>query len=175
MELKNVHWQYLANKMSLFALNTQTYWLVFASLVITVVFWSLTKLEEVFQKIMCHKNSLDFPESSDIFGSNKYFELTQTSQVFKIQFFKPILKHVTSNLITWKQQFYEQFEIFFITKYNYDFKIFRGTFTYKLTPRKHFIKASKYQKYTNFIENCPKMTTFNFSCIGRKLLKRKLL
>ena len=41
-------------------------------------------------------------------------------------------QHVTSTFIVQKQQFYEQFPIFLKTKYVNGFKIFWGTFTYKL-------------------------------------------
>ena len=57
------------------------------------------------------------------------------SQIFKIQSLKHILKHVTSKFIVQKQQFYEQFETFFKTKYINGFKMFIGTYMYKLCPK----------------------------------------
>ena len=41
--------------------------------------------------------------------------------------------------------------------------------------QKFSIEAFKYQKYTKFIKNCPKMANSNFFCIGRKTLKQKRL
>ena len=104
MELKSVHWRFSANTISLFALNSQSDWLIFANLVIFRFFGSLTKLGN-FWEIMLHKNDPEFLGSSDIFWLKKYFEFKKKSQIFKVQFLKPILKHVTSKFIVWKQQF----------------------------------------------------------------------
>ena len=35
--------------------------------------------------------------------------------------------------------------------------------------QKSFNQSFKDQKYTKFNQNCPKMTTSNFCCIGRKI------
>ena len=53
--------------------------------------------------------------------------------------------------------------------------IYLGKYLRANSVRKFFIETFKYQKYTKFIQNCPKMTIFNFCRIGCKILKQKRL
>ena len=121
-------------------------------LAIGAIFSKFDQVEKTFfWDFMFHKGSAEYLESFDIFWLKKYFELTKIPQVFKIQFLKPDLKHVTTMFIVQKQQFWDQIEIFLKTKYINGFKIFKGTFCVQILLKKLSIEASKYQKHTKFI------------------------
>ena len=168
MDLKSVHWRCLANRISLFALNSQYHWLKFASFGnLSVSFRSFTKLEKTYPRNFV---SQKFPWISWIlwlFWLKIYFELKEISQIFERQFPKPILKHVKWKFIVHNQHFYEQLGTFSKTESFYGLKILRGTFKYKLCPKNSLRPLN--------IKNTQKMTISSFRCISRKKLKRKRL
>ena len=133
MELNSAHRRYLDYWISLFALNSQSHWLIFAKFGNLCRFFEVwLSWKKLFREIMYHKNSPEVFGSGDIFRLKKYLEFKWISQIFKIQFTKPILKHVTSKFIVQKQQFWTQLKIFLKTRYINGSKIFRGTLSCKL-------------------------------------------
>ena len=100
MELKSIRRRYWANRIWLFALNSQSHWLIFANFGnLRHFFLKFDQVKKLFREIMYHENSPEFLESCDIFWLNKYFEFNKIWHFFKLQFWKPILKHVTSKFI----------------------------------------------------------------------------
>ena len=53
MEIESVHWRYLANRISLFALNLQSHWLKIASFGILCRFLKLHQVMKTFFEKIC--------------------------------------------------------------------------------------------------------------------------
>ena len=73
----------------------------------------------------------------------KHFEIMYISKIFKIQI-------VT--LVVQKQKFYKQFEIVLKANVINGFKIFKGTFTYKLYLKIFSLKPSNLKNTRNLFE-----------------------
>ena len=86
----------------------------------------------------------------------------------KIQFSKPILKHVTSKVIVQQQQFYAQFEKFLKTKYINGFKIFRATSTYKHCPKNFSLRLLNIKNTRNLLAIVQKLTFLFFAVLVAK-------
>ena len=77
MELKSVLWRYSAKKISFFfALNLQSYWLMFADFGNICRFLKFDQVRKDFsEKLSSTKNFPEFLEPCDKFWLKKYFEL----------------------------------------------------------------------------------------------------